>query len=236
VIRAVGVIIPAHNEEDLLPPCLASLRVAARAMRGIPVRLVVVADACQDATVRAGRRGGAKVITTSAGNVGAARAAGVREALGLTAPFDPADVWLATTDADTVVPRGWLQHQVRQANRGWDAVAGTVLVADWTGYRPGLRRLFHERYGDPAGTSPHSHVHGANLSFRASAYLAAGGFPEVPTAEDHGLVAALTAAGARVRRTGEAPVLTSARREGRAPHGFSAYLRDLDLRAGAAPA
>lgn len=227
MIRAVGVVVPAHNEESLLPSCLASLRVAAWAVRGIPVRLVVVADACQDQTARAGRRGGARVVTTGAGNVGAARAAGMREVLRRAAGLDPADVWLATTDADTVVPWCWLRHQVRQANRGWDAVAGTVRVDDWAGYRPALRSLFRERYGDPADGA-HAHVHGANLGFRASAYLAAGGFPEVPTAEDHGLVAALTAAGGRVLRTGEAAVITSARREGRAPHGFSGYLRNLD--------
>jgi RNA polymerase sigma-70 factor (ECF subfamily) len=33
-------------------------------------------------------------------------------------------------------------------------------------------------------------VHGANLGIRASAYLAAGGFPPLPTAEDHALLAA----------------------------------------------
>jgi hypothetical protein len=34
VIRLVGVVIPAHNEQDLLPACLASLRRAARAPHG----------------------------------------------------------------------------------------------------------------------------------------------------------------------------------------------------------
>jgi hypothetical protein len=71
-------------------------------------------------------------------------------------------------------------------------------------------------------------VHGANLGVRASAYLRAGGFPEVPTAEDRALVAALTASGSRVRRTRSLAVVTSARREARAPHGFSHYLAELD--------
>jgi hypothetical protein len=34
VIRAVGVVVPAHDEEELLPLCLASLREAAQALRG----------------------------------------------------------------------------------------------------------------------------------------------------------------------------------------------------------
>jgi glycosyltransferase involved in cell wall biosynthesis len=234
VIRSLGVVVPAHNEQDLLPSCLASLRRAARAARGTPVNLVVVADASRDRTDRVARRGGATVITTDARSVGAARAAGVREVLRRTAHLDPADVWLATTDADTLVPPCWLREQARYANRGWDAVAGTIRIADWSGHQPGTRSLFHSRYG--RGTGPHSHVHGANLGFRAAAYLQAGGFPDVPTGEDRALVAALAAAGSQVLRTRALTVLTSARRDARAPHGFGDYLAGLDAEANTATA
>lgn len=226
MIRAVGVIVPAHNEQDLLPSCLASLRQAIRALSGIPAHLVVVADACRDRTIQAARSGGAAVVTTSARSVGAARAAGVREVLRRTRQLDPAEVWLATTDADTLVPACWLRQQARYAKQGWDAVAGTVQVADWPGYRAATRSLFRQRYGE--GTGLHSHVHGANLGFRGAAYLGAGGFHDVPTAEDHALVAALTAGGSRVLRTRALTVVTSARHEARAPHGFSHYLAELD--------
>jgi glycosyltransferase involved in cell wall biosynthesis len=226
VIRSVGVIVPAHNEQDLLPACLASLRRAARALRGTPVHLIVVADACRDQTAQVARRGGASVVRISARSAGAARAAGVREVLRRTRHLDPADVWLATTDADTLVPASWLRQHTSYASQGWDAVVGTIAVADWSGYQPGTRSLFGERYD--GGTGHHGHVHGANLGFRASAYLMADGFPPVPTAEDHALVAALAAGGSRVLRTRALPVVTSARREARAPHGFSDYLTDLD--------
>jgi glycosyltransferase involved in cell wall biosynthesis len=226
VIRFVGVVVPAHNEQDLLPACLASLRRAARALPGTPVLLVVVADACRDRTVEVARRGGAAVVTIGARSVGAARAAGVREVLRRTGQLDPADVWLATTDADTLVPACWLREHARYGDRGWDAVAGTVRVADWSGYQPRTRSLYRKRYG--AGTGQHAHVHGANLGFRAAAYQRAGGFPDVPTAEDRALVAALTANGSPVRRTRALTVVTSARREARAPHGFSHYLTELD--------
>lgn len=229
MIRLVGVVVPAHNEQDLLPSCLARLRRAARALRGVPVPLIVVADACSDRTAEAARRGGAAVVTTHDRNVGAARAAGVREVLRRAGPLDPADVWLATTDADTFVPACWLREQVRCASQGWDAVAGTIRVADWSGYQPGTRSLFHRRYG--SGNGPHAHVHGANLGFRAAAYLRAGGFPPVPTGEDRALVTALAATGSRIRRTRALTVLTSARREARAPHGFSDYLVGLDASA-----
>jgi glycosyltransferase involved in cell wall biosynthesis len=152
VIRSVGVVIPAHNEQDLLPSCLASLRRAAQALRGTRVHLIVVADACRDRTADIARRGGAAVVTISARNVGSARAAGVREVLRRTAGQDPADVWVATTDADTLVPARWLRQHVRYGDQGWDAVAGTVRVADWSGHHPDVPSLFRERYG--AGPAP----------------------------------------------------------------------------------
>jgi glycosyltransferase involved in cell wall biosynthesis len=226
VIRAVGIVVPAHNEENLLPFCLASLHDAAQALRGVRVHLVVVADACRDLTAQVARQHGASVVTVGARNVGAARAAGVRQVLHVARRLDPADVWLATTDADSVVPAGWLCQQARHASQGWDAVVGTIQVADWSGYHPATRALFSERYNGETG--PHSHIHGANLGFRASAYLKAGGFPAEPTAEDHAFVTALTACGCRVLHTRALPVVTSARREARAPHGFSRYLAELD--------
>src|SRR5512146_489957 len=193
MIRSVGVIVPAHNEQELLPSCLASLRRAARALRGAPVHLVVVADSCRDRTAQAARRGGASVIQLTAKSVGAARAAGVSEVLRRTRHLDPADVWVATTDADTLVPPSWLRQQMHYANQGWDAVAGTIRVTDWTGLRPGAISRFRKHYD--GGRGLHSHVHGANLSLRGSAYLAAGGFPPVPTGEDHALVAAVATSG-----------------------------------------
>ena len=239
MIRSVGVIVPAHDEQDLLPSCLASVRRAAQALRGVPVHVVVVADACRDRTVRVARRGGASVVSIDARSAGAARAAGAREVLRRTGQLDPENVWLATTDADTLVPARWLRQQVRHASQGWDAIVGTIQVADWSGYPEGTRSLFRERYegveavaGVEGGVGQHGHVHGANLGFRASAYLRAGGFPELPTAEDHALVAALTAGGSRVLRTRALPVTTSARRVSRAPRGFSHYLARLE----AAPA
>jgi hypothetical protein len=235
VIEAVGIVVPAHDEQDLLPACLASLRRAEAVLRGAPVHLIVVADACRDRTAQAARRAGAAVVTISARCVGTARAAGAREVLRRTRHLDPASVWLANTDADTTVPPGWLGRQARYANTGWDAVAGTIRVSDWSGYRAETRSLFHERYGhaDSAAAGEHAHVHGANLGCRASAYLAAGGFPHTPTAEDHALVAALAATGSRVLHTTELTVVTSARRQSRAPGGFSGYLAGLDAEEGA---
>jgi glycosyltransferase involved in cell wall biosynthesis len=239
VIGAVGVIIPAHDEEDLLPSCLAAVRLAAAPLAGMPVHVVVVADACTDQTARLARAGGAAVLDIQARSVGAARAAGVEEVLRRTGPLDPASVWLATTDADTLVPPCWLTRQLRYAGGGWDAVVGTVTVTDWRQYPAELPPLFARLYdtagADAPGSTGHPHVHGANLGFSAAAYLAAGGFAPARTAEDHALVSSLTAAGRRVLRTTTVSVVTSARRRARAPHGFSHWLSALAAPVGLAP-
>lgn len=236
MIAAVGVVVPAHDEEDLLPSCLAAVRLAAAPLAacpgtGIPVHVVVVADACTDQTARLARAGGAAVLGIQARSVGAARAAGVAEVLRRTGPLDPGSVWLATTDADTLVPPGWLTRQLGYAEAGWDAVVGTVTVTDWRQYPAGLPPLFARLYDaagtDAPGSTGHPHVHGANLGFSAAAYLAAGGFGPARTAEDHALVSALAAAGSRVLRTTTVSVVTSARRRARAPHGFSHLLAGL---------
>ena len=84
---------------------------------------------------------------------------------------------------------------------------------------------FAERYA--FGSGPHPHVHGANLGIRASAYLAAGGFPPLRTAEDHALLAAATRAGCMVAQASDIAVETSGRRLARAPRGFGDLLRTL---------
>jgi glycosyltransferase involved in cell wall biosynthesis len=188
----------------------------------VPVRLLVVADACTDATAAVAAAAGAEVIRIRARNVGAARAAGMARLLATTGL---AETWLATTDADTVVPPDWLRRQLRYAGQGWDVVLGTVTVTDWAGHPPHTPAVFEARYAFGAG--PHPHVHGANLGIRASAYLAAGGFRPLRTAEDHALRAAATETGCQVLQAADITVETSARRQARAPRGFSYALRAL---------
>ena len=158
-------------------------------------------------------------------NVGAARAAGHGRAAAADGGYRPAAVWLATTDADTVVPPGWLRRQLRYASQGWDVVLGTVTVTDWDGHPPHTPAAFAALY--EFGDGPHPHVHGANLGIRASAYLAAGGFRSLRTAEDHALLAAVTEAGCPVLQASDITVETSARRQARAPRGFGHLLRRL---------
>jgi glycosyltransferase involved in cell wall biosynthesis len=228
-ISALAVVVPAHDEAVLLPRALAALRTAARhpALSGIAVSLVVAADTCQDGTAEVARAAGADVVEVAARNAGIARAAGIGDALRrLGAPGSAA--WIATTDADSRVPPGWLAHQLIRAAHGWDAIVGTVEVTVWPpSYPPGARIRYAADYRRTASRSPdaHPHVHGANLGVSARAYRAVGGFPPLASGEDIALVARLDAAGFRVLRTTDCPVDTSARHDGRAPGGFSAHLR-----------
>jgi glycosyltransferase involved in cell wall biosynthesis len=230
VIASAGIVVPAHNEEALLPGCLAALRVAAQAVRPVPVRICVVADACTDQTAEIARQFGAEVITIRERNVGAARAAGMAATLSHFAGQPPERVWLASTDADTRVPASWLTRQVAYAAAGWDVVLGTVIVTDWHDHPPHLPATFAARYA--FGDGSHPHVHGANLGCRASAYLKAGGFRPLATAEDHDLLRALSRNGCAIARSPDMPVTTSSRRSGRAPAGFSQLLTGLAAQLG----
>ena len=225
-VTRVGVVIPAHDEEVLLPACLAALGVAA-ARAGVPVSVVVVLDACTDGTLAAVRAadpapfGRLEHVACQARSVGAAREAGCRHLIGAG---DPAGLWLATTDADSTVPPDWIVRQLAHASLGARAVIGTVQVADWSQHPPHTGPRYRRRYRARDG---HRHVHGANMSMAASAYLAAGGFPAVAAEEDVAMIGRLAARGEPVVWAADLPVITSARLVGRAPAGFAGYLARL---------
>ncbi|MBO0867852.1 MAG: glycosyltransferase [Micromonosporaceae bacterium] len=137
-----------------------------------------------------------------------------------------AGIWLAYTDADSRVPEDWLVRQLRHARAGAEVLVGTVTVEDWSDWPDGLAKAYEEGYRRGQGR----HVHGANLGMTGSAYRSAGGFPDLPVGEDGALVAAAHRAGLRVVYATDLPVVTSARRQGRAPGGFSAFLAGLAAR------
>ncbi|MCS0603516.1 glycosyltransferase [Streptomyces sp. LP11] len=229
----VTVVIPAHDEEALLPHALTALAVAARhpGLAGVRVETVVVADTCRDRTAALARDAGAHVVITDCRNPGTARHTGVRHALA-RGPQSPADTWIATTDADSTVPPNWLAHQLDQARQGWQAVVGTVFLPPSSPLAAPHRALYEATR--PADGAPwhHPHVHGANLGVAADAYLDVGGFPPLAAGEDRALVRALEHRGHRVLRTAHAPVLTSPRLQARASGGFGDYLSAMPHPAG----
>jgi len=158
-------------------------------------------------------------------NVGASRAAGIDLML---RRFAVPGLWLANTDADSEVPVNWFARQLDHAASGAQAVVGTVVVKDWSMHTTEVRRTYLSRYRFGPG---HRHTHGANLSMTAAAYVSAGGFGQLHTSEDVALVESMIAHGQSVVWASDVPVVTSARRVGRAPHGFADHLLSLaDLR------
>lgn len=232
MIRAVDVVVPAHDEQAHLGPCLTALRaaIAHPALAGIEVRLAVVLDSCSDHSGEIAERallgaGAARIVECAERSAGGARAVGAATLQRLLPRRELGAVWMATTDADTRVPPDWLVRQIAAANAGADAVAGIVEIDDWHEQPAVVRRAFGAHYRAAPGS--HAHVHGANLGVRASALARAGGMPAVALAEDHALVDRLVASGAAILRTTSIRVQTSARREARAPGGFSDLLRTL---------
>ena len=236
----IGVIIPAYNEQDRIDRCLRAVLSSAHhpLLRDVAVRIVAVLDSCSDGTSdaveqvvrRLPQERDIKLVAVEVGhtNVGLARADGCATALGLLVGIDIADAWLATTDADSVVPANWLAHQVRIQRAGMHAWAGTVHVSDWSGHHPEVIGRYSRLYRQddlPAGH--HRHAHGANLGVSALAYNRCGGFSGDACGEDRALLNALQRAGLPALATSAVPVVTSARRDARASGGFGDTLRQL---------
>lgn len=241
-IDQVAVVVPAHNEEQFLERTLAAVGAAADRLAvvspGIGVEVVVVLDACTDRSLEVAHAFDAgnlryRALPVTFHSVGKSRRAGIRAVLDALGGSGTADgraadvrahrVWLANTDADSRVPENWLVRQLELAAGGADVVLGSV-EPDAHGMRHDLVARWHARH---ALAENHPHVHGANLGVRASAYLAAGGFPAIDRDEDQALVVRLREGGAAIVSTDTTRVLTSGRTTGRAPGGFAAYLLAL---------
>jgi glycosyltransferase involved in cell wall biosynthesis len=76
----IGIVVPAHNEEDVIVECVAALVQASRnpRLKGEDVLVVVVTDSCTDLTAGLAAGEGATTLPVSVRNVGMARAAGAQ--------------------------------------------------------------------------------------------------------------------------------------------------------------
>lgn len=229
----VCVLIPARNEEALLSRCLDSVLKSVQRLEGYATTdIVLAADKCTDRTfalAEAKLRCTGTVIPVNAGAAGAARASAATLALSrLRSPL--AHCWFANTDADCMVPPNWLMDQLRLACAGVEALAGTVKVDTFDEHEPEVESKFRASYTiHPDGSHPH--VHGANMGIRGDAYVEAGGWSPLETAEDHDLWNRLVRAKRRVLSTSLIEVITSGRVVGRAPHGFAEALAAHNMRA-----
>jgi glycosyltransferase involved in cell wall biosynthesis len=113
----VSIVVPAHNEAQVLAGTLEALQRAAASLDR-PWEIVVVDDASTDATARIAGDAVARVVSVNLRHIAAVRNAGARAAHGDTLVF---------VDADTVVPPETLAAAVRALEAG--AAGGGAHVA-----------------------------------------------------------------------------------------------------------
>ncbi|MDB5373970.1 MAG: hypothetical protein JWP04_2612 [Belnapia sp.] len=249
--RAI-IAIPAHDEADWLPACLAALA-AQRPGRGAAfdpadLLVLVLANNCTDATAQRARAMAPDLpfsllvkecrLRPAQANAGGARRAAMEAAAALAAPA----TILLSTDADARPQPGWLAANLRAIAAGADAVAGAIALdpAEAALLPAGLRRRerLEARYAarldalagrlDPVPHDPwpsHGTHSGASIGLRLAAYRAIGGMPAVPFGEDRALFAALARHDARIRHSSAARVIVSCRLEGRASGGMAETMR-----------
>lgn len=224
----VHVVVPANDEEELLPRTLRTLHEAVvelrRARPAVTARVTLVLDACTDGSREVARRH-PDVCSVDVAHrcVGAARAHGVSVATAGVPAAEHQRHWLANTDADCDVPRDWLVRQAILADAGVDLVAGTV-EPDREDLDPAVVAHWHALHQLRDG---HHHVHGANLGLRLSSYVRSGGFEGLAVHEDVGLVERVRASGDTCIASAALHLRTSGRMRGRAPGGFAHFLSEL---------
>ncbi|MGH3755618.1 MAG: glycosyltransferase [Pseudonocardiaceae bacterium] len=244
MIAAVGVVVPARNEQDRIAGCLRSLRRAlARLPTGTATAVTVVLDRCTDRTpdrvatmiadwpqaeavLARDTLPGADSAVVGSG-VGALRALGLRRALTRLRAYPADRTWLLSTDADTTVPPDWACAHLRLATAGAHGVAGLAELTGGAHLPPDVLQRYQAIVASGLHGRHHEHVYGANLGFRADAYLAVGGFPLDGPGEDHGLWRRMTAVGYRLEHPTTVAVQTSARVRGRAEGGLADLIRSL---------
>lgn len=103
-------------------------------------------------------------------------------------------------------------------------ICGVVVVDNWAGLSKQVREQYLAHYQDQMN---HRHIHGANLSFCADAYLAVGGFDAMPCHEDVALVNKFSEQNLPIIWSNRVRVVTSSRLDARTSEGFAHFLRTL---------
>jgi glucosyl-3-phosphoglycerate synthase len=231
------VVIPARDEEERIEGCLEAL--AAQTVGRESFEIVLVADACTDATESvaracAERLGLALRILPGAGQgVGAARQLGMNAAAARLLACGQGDGLIATTDADSRAHPRWLETQLNHLADGHPVVAGMIELDPhemaelpssvlFRRTRDAARRLSVVRAGDRS--AEHHHFAGASLGITAHAYRTVGGLEPLPALEDASFARRLDAHGVPILRAADVRVRTSARRQSRNPRGLAVDL------------
>lgn len=162
----ISIVIPAFNEEKFLARSLQSL--ASQSYQDF--ELIVVDNNSRDKTREIAESFGAKVIFEPKRGVGHARQTGFRAAQGEI---------IATTDADTVLPRDWLERIVFEFKKDKNLVAfGGLYILD-SGTFPAKLGVYYFLYPiwlwDKLISGGWS-LTGSNFAVRKKVFLKVGGF------------------------------------------------------------
>ena len=207
----ISVVIPAYNEEKLLPVCLESLE--KQTFPREKYEVIVVDNNSTDKTAEIAAGYGAKILGCQVQGVAAARAAGSQAARGYI---------IAGTDADTKVATNWLEKiaihfqkdPVLLGLTGSAYLAKTNFLFSQASYFTfDLFQRLNFAIGKPTFS-------GFNYAVRADAYQHVGGInPQLPSAEDIDLSFKLAKIG-KVKYFSDVVVYTSPRRIIKDPVGF----------------
>lgn len=215
----IGIVIPAHNEEQFIERCLNAITKAI-ADSSVETIIVVVLDSCTDNTLNIVQAFGVNYLTVDARRVGVARRAGVDYLI------DKGCDWICTTDADSMVTANWLEQQLTliDAHKA-DMICGGVHAI----FDEPLHEKTQVHYEESITHAMRlKRVYGANLSFSVKAYQSVGGFVNAAFNEDVTLVGKFKKASRRVIWSDKVMVHTSFRKHSRTPVGLGASIRTRD--------
>jgi len=175
--KQISVVIPAFNEEAFIRSTLKCLE--RQTLPRNAYEIIVVDGGSTDHTVEIASEFADIVLLQRSKFVGGARNDGVRVA--------SADI-IATTDADILVPRNWLERIISDFKRK-DVVAvyGPIEPIEQRMKYKIMLELFNKLSHFANKTHIFYTTVGANTAFRRDAFLKVGGYDEIPANDDYGI-------------------------------------------------
>ena len=231
---AAVVVIPARNEEALIPRTIEAL--ARQTVPASSFQTILVLNGCTDRTesvaVDAATQLGLPltVLRSSTTGAGPARRTGMDAGAERLLELGREDGLIACTDADSRPAPDWLARQLEHVANGARAIAGLIELDEDDSRalpdavlrrrtRDAARRLRRVREREPG--AGHHHFAGASIGVTAAVYRQVGGLEAVPALEDATFEARLRAHGIAILRAADVRVRTSTRADGRAPRGLA---------------
>lgn len=197
----ISVVIPSYNEEAVIGPCVGS--VADQTLPRGDYEILLVDGRSRDRTVEIARPYVDRVLFDEGLGYTRAKNQGAREARAGIVAF---------TDADTVVPRRWLETLLRHFEEP------RVVAVGGPTYTLEREPLLYAAWFNALSTFNNAlrffgltHLPSPNCAYRKRALLEAGGFPDFLLTDDFALSRAIRRFG-RVRYDPRLPTYTSLRR------------------------